>query len=508
MPTQTEEQRQAAFTAAGLTPGEQEAVKAGRPYSPAARGDDFASDFESGLNQRGLSLEEAVRQHGSVTGALEFFGGSTLSNANILDNKISLLDTRAKGLPSFGGDAYGSKQGAELGSTYSYEDILGIGKKKKNIEDLLADDPYAASMFQLLEDTQGTADRNSQELIANIQNRFAQRQEEQSRYNAQNLAAVKQALNLGGSSRYAPISSTGIVSAQEAAGVRAIADLQAQEAQYISEARQAHQSQNYRLLEQKLNLIEGVRQNKLKAAEALNKEITARDTKLRTESAVFDALGAGATDALSAYQYLRSQGLNVPIEEIDKILKIANPPESMAGLSADYRTFREMQKRGEIPKEWEYFDYLRAVGNARRVETEGGGQAAVAPQKAKVPPYEQWWPDYLKTPEGKALAQKFGGDNIGLAKELRKVHASMGDTTPPLKATNTQLQKLSSARLDKSPTATQEFFLTGTNTTFQQWFTREISPEIAGPVTRQEMAEAYRMWQDSTKKKSTSGRTP
>jgi len=36
--------------------------------------------------------------------------------------------------------------------------------------------------------------------------------------------------------------------------------------------------------------------------------------------------------------------------------------------------------------------------------------------------YEQWYPQYLKTSEGQALAKKFGGDNIGLAKELRSIY--------------------------------------------------------------------------------------
>lgn len=298
------------------------ASKAIRDSLPPARGEGFAEGFEKEMTDRGLDPND-VFGRGDITQWTDYFAGqgampSVFSNADILDNKISRLDQQAFGLPTYGSSNFDlPEEGGGIGEEYDFDEILGLGggKKKKKSEGTLptkaqrdmeayGDDPQTREMLRLIKDMQSSSDRATQDAVSAIESRFSQLRQSQEASNAQELAGVKQALNLGGSSRYAPISSAGIIGAQVATNTRRLADLESQERALVSQARQAQEANDYRLLEKKLGLLEDVRQEKLKAAESLDKSLQETQIQSTRDNAIAGLVSQGVTDPAQLLDYL------------------------------------------------------------------------------------------------------------------------------------------------------------------------------------------------------------
>lgn len=325
-------------------------------YPPAARGEEFAPAFEEAARARGVSQEDAFGK-GNITAWAEFFGGqggdprSVISNDSAL-NKISFLDSQVQGLPNYGSSQFDlPEEGVGTGDEYDYDEILGLGgdkkKKKKGAVNTYIKkeggglmrahsydaeiDPETRKAFKAIEAMQQTSDRNTQEAISAIQGRFDQRRAEQEQSNAQGLASLKQVLNLGGSSRYAPISSQGLIGAQEAAGIRALAAIDAQERDAVAQARQAQQSGDYKRLEATLGLLEGIREDKGKAMKELSESTLETEKLMQAESAITGLVSQGITDPTKIFQTLSSQGIDVSLKDISASLGYLQPKNSTSG---------------------------------------------------------------------------------------------------------------------------------------------------------------------------------
>lgn len=284
---------------------------------------------------------------------------TVLSNASILEQKIPRLISQANALPTFQpaatfGDVSENSSGS-LGEDYNFDEILGIGGDRKNKKkglhpgyverntpnvreaDPYMDDPILKEQLSLLKSMQRSADAATNEQLASTQAAFEQRRQEQQRANEQGLASVKQALNLGGSSRYAPISSQGIVSAAEAAGIRALADLDMKERQVISEIRQAQQSNDYQLMESKLNLLDGVRKEKAAATATLNETVRAQNMQASRDNAIAGLVAQGVTNPIEMLNALNfdEQGNQIgdfTIGEVTGALKSLNEFSAGGGI--------------------------------------------------------------------------------------------------------------------------------------------------------------------------------
>jgi hypothetical protein len=319
----------------------QVAARNQRNKPPAARGDDFADGvagygdaeaaYSQGADKKPRGNKDQLRNR-----SFGLAGGSTvLSNANKIQKVVPLLDSQANNL-SFnlsdsgganftGGDDSGDSFGDDEGE--SFDEMLGFAdkkkKKKKGEEPLL--DPIAQQQMALLESMQKNADAQAKSALHSIRNKFNLRQAEQQRANESGMASVKQALNLGGSSRYAPISSQGIVSAAETAGIRALTALDAEEQQLIGEVKSAQQANDYRLLESKLGLLDSVRQGKAKAVADLQAAQQETEQQVENDNFIAEAFSTeGLTDPVSIFNYIKAQGGNVPLAEITSALKGMN----------------------------------------------------------------------------------------------------------------------------------------------------------------------------------------
>jgi len=85
----------------------------------------------------------------------------------------------------------------------------------------------------------------------------------------------------------------------------------------------------------------------------------------------------------------------------------------------------------------------------------GSGSAEEAASNIVIPEYEDFWKEALQTPQGQELAIAFGGDNIGLAKELRKLYElatqEIEGAAVKTKFSQTELNKLKQAGLSNAP---------------------------------------------------------
>ncbi len=289
----------------------------GMSTPPAARGDDFASNLNEMAKSYHTTSEDLLNEGGSVSSIVTGYSPTVMSNADKVERVVPLLDSQASILGG-GGDATFTDIGSDMGGygdSGDFGDILGLNpekkKKKKKEESLFSageveveEDPYFTQQMSLLDKMARSQDKATRAYISSLQDTFNQRRSEQEQSNAQQLAGVKQALNLGGSSRYAPVSSSGIISMKEAQGIRALSDLDSQEQQLIAEAKQAQVDRDYQLLEQKLGLLENVRKEKSAAASALQEETRMADFQSSRDNAIAGLVSQGITDPVEMLNYL------------------------------------------------------------------------------------------------------------------------------------------------------------------------------------------------------------
>lgn len=298
-------------------------VPGSRDSLPAARGDDFAPIYEaSGMgfgetasgseSLPGETTEQKKQRIGGAT--FSFAGGAptVMSNANKIERVVPLLDSKANSLtaPGLGGASF-TNTGTDDGTTgdgtgeQTFDELLGISdpnkKKKKQNEGL---DPYTQAQMALLEKMQASSDLATRQSLNTIKNKFNQREEAQRRANESGLASIKNVLNLGGSSRYAPISSQGIISAAEQAGITALSNLDAEEQQLIGEVKAAQADKNYELLEKKLSTLETVRKEKSATASKLQETIQKQEYQSSRDDAIAGLISQGVTSPIEMLNYL------------------------------------------------------------------------------------------------------------------------------------------------------------------------------------------------------------
>lgn len=302
--------------------------------------------------KRGTSMTEARRGDEILySGETSGYSPTVFSNANVMEQRIPQLLGQANNLPTYGNA--GTMGTGDAGGQYeeSFDEILGFsdkGKEKKKKDLSYREGTNIALPAGYWEETYGdsapimkelarmkqTSDRYTQDALNAAQETFEARRQEQQTSNAANLAQVKQALALGGSSRYAPISSAGIVSAQEAAGIKRISDIDREERAAVAEIRLAQQNADFELMEKKLGQLETIRSEKAKAFEGLK---TAQIQASR-DNALAGLIAQGVTsptELLQALNYDESGNLvgDWTLEEITKSIKGLNEVGGGYGMS-------------------------------------------------------------------------------------------------------------------------------------------------------------------------------
>lgn len=331
------------------------------------------------LLTRGNQMIEQTKKQGSKT-----FKGSSydtgieptvITDTTIRDKVIPEINSKINRYAETGQyyDANGNKFNANGSVADDNTQTDSTDPRQKKIDDLNAsasDDD--ATINNTLDNLMKQTDRDTASQISAIKNQYEVRKSALSEINRRNEMATDTALLLGGSSRYST-SSNDISGAQRTAGVMALAQLDAQEQSAIAEAKNAKSEKNYKIASLKLQRVEDLRKEKIAQATKLAEELAEENNTMREnmikqsrESAIADLFMQGITEPAEVLQYLKDTGSDINLKEIKDTLDIINPDANLKGLSSDYQTYKAMQKAGEIKKDWTYFDYKTALGNASR----------------------------------------------------------------------------------------------------------------------------------------------
>lgn len=230
-------------------------------------------------------------------------------------------------------NADGSQAPIPDGAVYNGQG--GYALNGKTYAPPVSDTSYQDQQTQsLLDQMKATTDANTADQIANIQQQFELRKQQQAQTNAGQEAGVKNALLMGGatgqgsSAQYAPISSSGIISAQETYGIHQLAQLDADENNAIAAARAAQQTGNFQLLDKQLALIDKQRQEKVDAAIKLNDQIAAQNKVLadqtkqsNIDNSIANLYSQGVTDPSKILTQLNASGLNITSDQVANTIK-------------------------------------------------------------------------------------------------------------------------------------------------------------------------------------------
>lgn len=204
----------------------------------------------------------------------------------------------------------------------------------------------------ILDQMKSVTDASTKRLIDSIQSNYANLKTQQADVNKRAEAGTEQALLMGGSSRYAPISSEGIQQAQVSYGLQKVQALENEEQGLIAQAESARDEKNYQLLETKLGLISEKRKEKQAEAKKLADDLAAQNTAIREQQkaasldqSIADLYGKGTTDATSIFNALRQAGdTTTTLKDVSESLKNIVP----AGLDDLVKTLRTNGAPAEV----------------------------------------------------------------------------------------------------------------------------------------------------------------
>ncbi len=231
------------------------------------------------------------------------YSPTVVSDANIRENTIPNTIASAANYTNPGqatsGAAAASTGGASTAapggngnspdySNMSYGDIYASALNGLNGQPMDAVTQQELNLIQRASTNQDAVTQASVQAInAEYNARYAQTQKEQ----AASTAGIEQTLNLGGSSRYAPISSSGILTSKESYDLATLNNLTASENTQIAQLRQAQADKDYQTMSKQLELLDKTRQEKITLAQniASNMATLNKDTRDKLMSAKSDA---------------------------------------------------------------------------------------------------------------------------------------------------------------------------------------------------------------------------
>jgi len=186
--------------------------------------------------------------------------------------------------------------------------------------------------------------------IAQIQQQFVGRKQEQSRMDTAQKERLQNTLLMGGatgqgsSAQFAPVSSQGIVTAQENFGLRNLAELDRQEQQLIMAAQEAQRTGKFEVMQRMQQQIEKKRAEKVAAAAGLAEESAKRNNEMRKQNeavaidmGIADAYSAGTTDPTEIMKQINNAGGKVTLKQVTESLK-STVPEGLDDLMKTLRT--------------------------------------------------------------------------------------------------------------------------------------------------------------------------
>lgn len=225
-------------------------------------------------------------------------------------------------------------------------------------------DPELKSMFDQINTMKTQFDSTSRAQIDNITSQFNTLIKQQQDINKRGEASVDQSLLMGGSSRYAQVSSAGQSTAMMSYGLSQIADLNQKEQSAITSAQAAQDSGDMKLMDSQLSLAQQARKDKQTAAQALSDSLTKQNDALKAsqkqaakDASIQSLLSQGIVDTSSILSSLRAAG--------DTTTSAKDIADTLANLSPDAKEITNVM--GEASKFGAPKDVLALIGKSKNL---------------------------------------------------------------------------------------------------------------------------------------------
>lgn len=252
---------------------------------------------------------------------------TVISNANIIEDTIPEDNSRLASLSNKGatvgadgilrnadGSLVAPPNGAEQGKDGNfYFNGLNYGNQANGTSASTAGVQEEDDFSRITKQLTASLDAETKTLIDAYHRQYEAKRQVQRDINERSLKGREQALLLGGSSRYAPLSAGGIAQAQEVYGLQEIDRLDAEEQTLIAQAKIAQSKGEREILNRLLDQAEEKRKEKQKTATDLANKQAEELKALKKQSRIMDAIDSGANDVASISKLI---GKEVPIKEI------------------------------------------------------------------------------------------------------------------------------------------------------------------------------------------------
>ncbi len=161
----------------------------------------------------------------------------------------------------------------------------------KTEEQLLADAMKTADNSGMFEESEemkqlqnmmkANLDAQTQASLSAIQQQYAQKEALMVKSQKASSKGLENVLNLGGSARYAPISSMGLVDAKNRYDLETLTQLHAEEEAAKSRVLQAQREGNFALMEKQMGRLETLRKDKLSFAQKISESIAKQNKEMK-----------------------------------------------------------------------------------------------------------------------------------------------------------------------------------------------------------------------------------
>ena len=211
-----------------------------------------------------------------------------------------------------------------------------------------AKDPSYQANVKMLDDLKIQVDAMTQRSVDFIKQTYSQIISAQKEANRRSEESRRQSLIMGGSQRYAQLSSEGIMHAQVSYGLSQLADLHSKEQAAIFEAEQAGFDKNFKLMGEKIDMAEETRRQKFESMKEISKMMAEEAKKIREEvfkqefrssrdNAITDLISQGVTDPKKILEMLNFDDKgnligDIDFKEVNDIIeKLNKAPEGEVG---------------------------------------------------------------------------------------------------------------------------------------------------------------------------------
>lgn len=364
----------------------------------------YFANYNDAVNAANNYKKPAVNPPGNVysasgqpIGTVNSAGQTVLSDANIRENVIPATNTQYNSLvppPTNATSTDTSATSTDPNDIYNSANFKDLYKSLygSDPDSSIQNDPNYTDELNLISSLNAKNDAQYQATINQIQSKYQGKLNDLATSQSAQTDSIQNALYLGGSNRYAPISSSGIMSAKEKYDLGTLNELQDEEQSLIASAQNAKSAGDYQNLQKQLDLLDQKKQQKLDLAKSISASLAtsanqAAATKVQSsrDTAVASLIAQGLTDpskllqALNTNQDGSANGNNFTAADIATSLKNLAPDNNIDKLTGNTRDFYILKESGQLPDNvsslpegQQLQGYLRSIKAATSAPTSGG----------------------------------------------------------------------------------------------------------------------------------------